>query len=147
METKWKFKSVDTLSENDMFTLLKFRARASVIYGRKIDIDLEGIDKKAVHVIGYQQNNIVGYCRICPPGIEREQPTISRVVIDKPFRGKGLGLQMIHKSIDHINTQWGGDITLITMPHLEKYHVEQGFKVALDGLVDTKEHIEMKLSK
>lgn len=56
-----------------------------------------------MHLILEDDGKIIGYARILPPNLSYDEPSIGRIVLDKTYRGKGLGREIVQKCIDFIH--------------------------------------------
>ncbi|MBL4652248.1 MAG: GNAT family N-acetyltransferase, partial [Flavobacteriales bacterium] len=98
-----------------------------------------------IHFFGTLDNKIVAYVRILPTGIAYETPSIGRVVTHQSIRGKGLGYELMEKSIECCYRYFGNEkITISAQEHLEKYYGKLGFAKASEiYLEDDIPHIKM----
>ena len=62
-------KQFNQLSINELYEILSLRAEVFVVEQNCPYQDLDGKDKKALHVLGMQNNNIVAYARILENGM------------------------------------------------------------------------------
>jgi len=61
--------------------------------------DLDGKDQKAIHILGYEKDQLVAYTRIFKPGDYFEQFSIGRVVVSPQHRGKFYGQEIMKASL------------------------------------------------
>jgi ElaA protein len=103
---EWSFKKFHKLRLVELYDLLKLRASVFVVEQNCPYQDLDEKDHHATHLLGYQKNNLVAYSRIFPPGIiNKKYASISRIVTQNKIRGKGLGHELVKKSIDFCREQ------------------------------------------
>ena len=68
---------------------------------------------------------IVSYIRLIPPGFKYEEYAISRVVTDPAYRNLGLASQMIQKIMDDTKS----NIRISGQAYLKSYYEHLGFSV------------------
>ena len=103
---EWTFKKFDKLRLAELYDLLKLRASVFVVEQNCSYQDLDEIDHHATHLLGYEKNNLVAYSRIFPLGIiDKKHAIIGRIVTQNKSRGKGLGHELVEKSIDFCREQ------------------------------------------
>jgi ElaA protein len=103
---EWSFKEFDKLRLTELYDLLKLRASVFVVEQNCPYQDLDEKDHHATHLLGYEKNNLVAYSRIFPRGtIDKKYASIGRIVTQKKSRGKGLGHELVKKSIDFCREQ------------------------------------------
>lgn len=100
---EWIFKSFDELTNEELYAVLKLRFEVFVIEQNCLDIDPDGKDKVSMHLMLEDDGKIIGYARILPPNLSYDEPSIGRIVLDKTYRGKGLGREIVQKCIDFIH--------------------------------------------
>lgn len=64
MELKWKIKPFEALTANELYDLLKLRSEIFVVEQNCVYLDLDGKDKKALHLIGEYDGKTVAYSRL-----------------------------------------------------------------------------------
>ncbi|MFK7900957.1 MAG: GNAT family N-acetyltransferase [Cyclobacteriaceae bacterium] len=145
LEIDWKFCKLEGIKEDDMLALFKLRAKVSIINDSPpTAIDLNGVDKEATHVMGISNDRIIAYCMICPPGVQREETTISRIIVDTTFRGQGIGDKLVNLSIDYIKKNWKSNVVVSAQAYLQVFFRKHNFETISDeyplGLVS---HVDM----
>ena len=111
--------------------------------------DLDNKDKTSLHLLGYSDGKLVAYSRILGPGISYKEASIGRVVVDRNYRGKSAGKELMNKSIDltlsAFNVQ---EIVISAQKYLEKFYVDLGFVTESEPYMeDFIPHIKMRLSR
>ena len=114
------------LSVEEMYQILRIRSEVFVIEQRCIYQDIDGKDKKAIHVTGTNNNKIIAYTRILEGG--DDFPSISRVVVKKENRGEERGKEIMKETIKYIVEELKEKtIVLAAQKYLEKFYRELGF--------------------
>jgi ElaA protein len=153
----WLLKKFDDLSPNELYAILQLRNEVFAIEQNCVYPDLDNKDQPAYHLMGWSkgllsENNdkadsyrLVAYTRIMPPGIAYPEPSIGRVVTSPFVRGKGIGRQLMEKSIEHIYKIYGTTpVKISSQLYLKRFYAELGFFPTGDVyLEDGIEHIKM----
>jgi len=145
MELKWKIKPFEALNVNELYDLLKLRSEIFVVEQNCVYLDLDGKDKKALHLMGEYEGKIVAYSRLFDAGISFDNASIGRVVVDANYRDKKWGHELMEVAIAEIKSNFGKDkITIGAQLYLKKFYESHGFVQTSEMyLEDDIEHIEM----
>ena len=141
-------KHFDQLSINELYEILALRAEVFVVEQNCPYQDLDGKDKKAIHVLGMQNNNIVAYARILENGmVYKNYSAIGRIVTHNSIRGKGYGDQLVRSAIEATKSSFPSTpIKISAQAHLEKFYNGLGFIFTGEAyLEDNIPHIGMVL--
>lgn len=94
-------------------------------------LDLDGKDKLAWHLMGYDKNELVAYTRLLPKGVSYEDYTsIGRVLTHPSVRKKGVGIALLEKSIEQVEQLFGkGAIKIGAQQYLTAFYQKFGFEV------------------
>ncbi|CAM3599480.1 GNAT family N-acetyltransferase [Flavobacterium chungbukense] len=145
MELEWKIKPFEALNVNELYDLLKLRSEIFVVEQNCVYLDLDGKDKKALHLMGEYEGKIVAYSRLFDAGISFDNASIGRVVVDANYRDKKWGHELMQVAIAEIKSNFGKDkITIGAQLYLKKFYESHGFVQTSEMyLEDDIEHIEM----
>jgi ElaA protein len=146
MSINWKIKPFEALSVVELYSLLQLRSEVFVVEQNCVYQDIDGKDGKALHLIGEYQGKIVAYSRLFKPNDYFENASIGRVVIDKNYRDKKWGHELMQQAISGINTHYKETkITISAQMYLQKFYESHGFVQTSEMyLEDDIPHIEMK---
>ena len=146
MSINWKIKPFEALSVVELYSLLQLRSEVFVVEQNCVYQDIDGKDVKALHLIGEYQGKIVAYSRLFKPNDYFENASIGRVVIDKNYRDKKWGHDLMQQAIAGINTHYKETkITISAQLYLQKFYESHGFVQTSEMyLEDDIPHIEMK---
>ena len=146
MKIHWKIKTFETLSVNELYDILRLRSEIFVVEQNCVYLDLDGKDKKALHLFGEFEGKIVAYSRLFKPGISFENASIGRVVVDANYRDKKWGHDLMREAISGIQSHFGeSKITIGAQLYLKKFYESHGFvQTSVMYLEDDIPHIEMK---
>lgn len=142
-------KTFGELRVEELYKLLQLRSDIFVVEQDCIFLDPDDRDQTALHVLGWEGSELVGYARIFGPGDYFEQASIGRVAVKKTFRGRGLGLQVMQASLNAVKKHFGTEeVALSAQKYLEPFYSDLGFKTeGEDYLEDGIPHVRMVLKK
>ena len=145
MELKWKIKPFGALTVHELYDLLKLRSEIFVLEQNCVYLDLDGKDKKALHLIGEFDNKIVAYVRLFDAGISFDNASIGRVVVDANYRDRKWGHDLMREAIAAIKSNFDKEaITIGAQLYLKKFYESHGFVQSSEMyLEDDIPHIEM----
>jgi ElaA protein len=97
--------------------------------------------------MGFVNDILIAYTRLVPPGYIYTEASIGRVVTSPAYRGKGLGKELIRRSIELCSQYFGdGSIKIGAQLYLVKFYSSFGFKIISEKyLEDGIEHVHMIL--
>lgn len=147
----WLCLSFSALSGKQLYELIKLRIDVFVVeqncpYRELDDKDhLPGVK----HLLGYQDNKLVAYARLLPPGISYRQVSIGRIVTAKNSRKNGLGKALLTTALQQCQQLWPAqDIKIGAQQYLIAFYRSFGFERASDDyLEDGIPHLDMLLIK
>ncbi len=145
MDLTFKVKRFDELSTPELYKILRLRAQVFVVEQDCVYQDIDNKDQKALHVIGYKNNEVVAYTRIFEAGNYFKKASIGRVVVAEKERKYGYGHDLIKESIDAIEKYFETkDIKISAQTYLKKFYKAHGFEqVGEEYLEDGIPHIGM----
>ena len=121
-------KAFDELCTEELYQLLALRSEVFVVEQNCAYQDVDGKDQKALHLMGYENNLLVAYARIFPPGEYFDQAAVGRVVVKDTYRGKALGVKVMNAAIDTIKEKYNTlEIALSAQTYLINFYKDLGF--------------------
>ncbi len=144
----FKIKRFNELSTTELYLLLQLRSEVFVVEQNCVYQDIDGKDEKAIHVLGYYNDDLVAYSRLFNKGYYFEEASIGRVVVSPKFRDKKFGHDLMRISIETINKIFNETaITISAQEYLKKFYESHGFiQTSEMYLEDDIPHIQMKRS-
>ena len=138
-------KNFEALTLEELYGILQLRSGVFVVEQDCVYQDLDGKDKKALHIIGTKDNTIVAYTRVFKPGDYFIEASIGRVVVKASERQYGYGYNIMMASIKAIQEHFNETtIKISAQTYLNKFYSSLGFKELGDGyLEDGIPHIGM----
>ena len=128
-ELKWVWKKFEELNTDELYGLLVVRQRVFVVEQSCHYLDADGKDTSAFHLMGYLDDRLVAYARILRPGASYAEVSIGRVLTTTEVRGKGVGIDLMKRSLQYIRSEFGNvPVRLSAQTYLLKFYEDLGFK-------------------
>jgi predicted GNAT family N-acyltransferase len=110
------------------------------------DIDFDGLDEQATHIIAYWQKMPIGTARI--RYLNNQTAKIERVAVLSSFRGKRIGKQIMEKAIAFLYTKAIPVIKINAQTQAKTFYEKLGFRQQGEEFEEAGiAHVEMKLEK
>lgn len=151
----WQFHDFNTLNATQLFQVLKLRVDVFVVEQQCAypEIDENDNAPTTIHLLGYTENELAAYARAMPyrkKGSDNKPSNvrIGRVVVAKPFRGKGVADRLMQEMIDHLADVYPStDLCLSAQSPLVSFYEAFRFNVESEEyLEDGIPHIDMRRS-
>ncbi len=121
-------KRFNDLSPGELYTILRLRNQVFVVEQDCAYQDLDNKDLYCHHLMLFDNEQLVAYARLVPPGISYDEMSIGRVVSSKDVRGRGAGKQLMNLAIEYCMKIFGeGTIRIGAQYYLKKFYNELGF--------------------
>jgi ElaA protein len=149
MQVTWKFIPFNSLSVQELYDLLALRTAVFVVEQNCAYLELDGKDKLAIHVLGFDSNQeLIATARILPQGISYSEVSIGRVTLAQEARGIGLGHELMKEIMNNIHFMYGTvPIRISAQKHLESFYATHQFvSTGKNYLEDDIPHVEMLYS-
>ena len=142
----FKIKRFNELSLEELYKLLQLRSEVFVVEQNCVYQDIDSKDEKALHVLGFYENEIVAYSRLFDKGYYFDEASIGRVVVSEKVRAKKFGHDLMKISIETIEKEFKtSNITISAQEYLKKFYETHHFQQTSEMyLEDDIPHIEMK---
>jgi ElaA protein len=142
---RWELKKFKELSPEELYALLRLRAEVFVVEQTCAFQDLDNKDQHCYHLLGHENDILVAYTRLVPPGIAYDTASIGRVVTSPAYRKKGYGKLLMQQSIEKCTALFGDTtLTIGAQCYLLSFYRSFGFVPSGEMyLEDGIEHIEM----
>ncbi len=142
----WIVKHFNELSPHELYAIMQLRNEVFAVEQHCVYPDADNKDQSAHHLMGWTNDKLIAYARLLPAGIAfPDHPSIGRVVTSASVRGKGIGKELMNRSIEHTERLFGkSSIKIGAQLYLKKFYTEFGFRQSSDVYPeDGIEHIEM----
>ena len=132
-----EIKEFSQLSVNGLYALLKLRTDVFVVEQDCAYAELDDHDQSSFHILGFEENSLVAYARVVPPGAVYTQPSIGRVAVHKDFREKGYGRLIFEAAVSKASAVYPNQILKIQAQcYLEDFYKNFGFKTISEPYPD-----------
>lgn len=141
----WDWQRFADLGVDGVYDMLALRAKVFILeQGPYLDPD--GLDRHSWHLLGRDgDGHLRAYLRVVDPGLKFDEPSIGRVVLDKPLRGSGLADALLVEGVSRCCAAWPGQGCRISaQAHLQRFYGRHGFATVGDEyLEDDIAHVQM----
>ncbi len=148
-DMEWQWSGFDGFSTVQLYDLLVERQKAFVVEYRNANLDADGLDKIADHLILWRRLKknltLLSYLRVLPPGLKYREPSIGRVFTPRNLRNRGHATLLINEAIKRIAKKYPGDgIRISAQLEQEKFYHQFDFKTVGEPYMEEgMPHIEM----
>ncbi len=149
MQLNWILKKFDELTPIELYRIMQLRNEVFVVEQNCVYQDADNKDQPSLHFCGWDNEKLVAYTRIIPPGLSYAEASIGRVVTSPAYRKTGAGRKLMQESINHTFSQFNCTaIKIGAQVYLTKFYQSLGFAQSSEQyLEDGIPHIEMILHK
>ncbi|MFV0477934.1 MAG: GNAT family N-acetyltransferase [Parahaliea sp.] len=145
----WQLLTFEELNTAALYQLLQLRQAVFIVEQNCPYLDIDGLDIKATHLLGWHNDRLIACLRCLPPGLSYPESSIGRVIIATEARGANSGTQMVQRAITFNRSQWpDSDILIGAQAHLQTFYgrlgfISEGEKYLEDGI----DHVHMRLTR
>lgn len=145
MKFRWECKSFNDLSADQMYTILCVRQEVFVLEQECLYLDADGKDRKSLHLMGFDGEELVAYARIVEPGVSYSEVSMGRILTTKNARGTGAGIELMEEGLREIENRYGKvPVRISAQTYLLKFYQKFGFEsTGKEYLEDEIPHTEM----
>ncbi len=138
MTLHWQTLSFHSLSNLQLYSMLRLRSEVFVVEQNCIYQDLDNYDQDAHHVIATNPEHEVVCCaRIIAPGIKYKGASIGRIVTSPSLRATGQGKNLLAQAVSACESLHGAcDISISAQQHLERFYNDFGFVTQSDPYLE-----------
>lgn len=140
-----KIKTFNEFSLDELYQVLQLRSEVFVVEQDCVYQDIDGKDQKALHIMGFKNNDLIAYTRCFDKGNYFEETSIGRVIVKQNFRKFSYGHELLKASIEVIESRFKTKkIKISAQVYLTKFYESHGFQQTGEGyLEDGIPHISM----
>lgn len=145
LKMKWNQKTFSELTKEELYRILMVRVAVFVVEQDCPYPEIDGRDEECLHIWLENDNHILAYCRIVPPGEESMYHSIGRVLVTQGNRGEGYAKDVMERAIHILKEDYKVDhIWLHGQEYLRKFYGSFGFEEVTDVyLEDGIPHVDM----
>jgi ElaA protein len=149
MQLNWILKKFEELTPVELYCIIQLRNEVFVVEQNCAYQDADDKDQPSMHLCGWDEEKLVAYTRIIPPGISYAEASIGRVVTSPVYRNTGAGRVLMKESISRTFSQFNCNaIKIGAQVYLTKFYQSLGFvQSSPEYLEDGIPHIEMLMHK
>ncbi len=149
MQLNWILKKFADLTSLELYRIMQLRNEVFVVEQNCVYQDADDKDQLSLHFCGWDNEKLVAYTRIIPPGVSYTEASIGRVVTSPAYRKTGAGRLLMQESIGRTFSQFNcAAIKIGAQLYLIKFYQSLGFvQSSEEYLEDGIPHIEMILHK
>ncbi len=138
-------KRFQELTADELYDLLKLRTDVFVVEQKCPYPELDGLDRKAIHVWRSDEGGVAACLRVMDRGAESQYVSIGRVVAAR--RRQGLGTRVLREGIRAAREYFGAEhIYLEAQTYALGLYEKQGFRaISEEFLLDGIPHVKMLL--
>lgn len=138
-------KKFSELNTEELYSIMELRVAVFVVEQNCPYLEIDGLDRDAVHVWLEEDGKILAYLRVMDRGVESEYVSIGRLLAAE--RRKGYGTRILSEGIRVAREYFGADrIYLEAQVYARGLYEKQGFKaVSEEFLLDGIPHVKMML--
>ena len=152
---EWRLKKFEDLGVHELYAILQLRNIVFAVEQNCVYPDMDNKDAQSLHLMAWEKDpasgtdQLMAYTRLLPPGVSYpDAASIGRVVTAPAARGKGLGRELMQRSLKALYQSFGrGPVRIGAQLYLKDFYASLGFAVSSEMyLEDGIEHIEMLLA-
>lgn len=130
-------KTFEELSSKELYEVLQLRSEVFVVEQDCVYQDIDGKDERALHILGWEDGNLVAYARCFQAGDYFDKASIGRVLVRENYRKLGYGHEITKASIKAIKTKYKTDtIKISAQVYLVIFYESHGFKTYGDRYME-----------
>ncbi|KXO00666.1 GNAT family acetyltransferase [Aequorivita aquimaris] len=134
---KIEVKNFGELSTKELYDVLQLRSEVFVVEQDCVYQDIDGKDERALHIMGWEDGNLVAYARCFQAGDYFDEASIGRVLVRENYRKMGYGHAITKASIEAIKTNYKADkIKISAQVYLVIFYESHGFKTIGDRYME-----------
>jgi ElaA protein len=125
----WKVKHFKELSTWELYSIMQLRLAVFSVEQNCPYQDADDKDQAAFHVTGFDaKGKLAAYARVLPAGISYPEVSIGRVVTSKAVRSTGAGKELMKRSLEFIQKEFGNvPVRIGAQCYLKKFYGDFGF--------------------
>ncbi|MDX1592166.1 MAG: GNAT family N-acetyltransferase [Balneolaceae bacterium] len=137
---KWVYyEQFEDIPVRTLYDILKLRQDIFIIEQDCIYEDIDRLDLHSSHLVLFDEESLAGYSRLVPPGVKYDDISIGRIAISQDYRNRGLGKELVQRSIRIAESAGFKRIRIEAQTYLNEFYRELGFRsdgdeYILDGI-------------
>jgi ElaA protein len=142
---RWQWCTLHELSAAELYAVLAARSAVFVVEQNCPYQDADGKDLDAQHLIVWSGATVAAYLRVIAPRVAFAERSIGRIITAQPFRGTGLGRELIARALARLDAGYPGEqVRIGAQARLQAFYESFGFRqVSAVYMEDDIPHIQM----
>ncbi|MEX0813303.1 MAG: GNAT family N-acetyltransferase [Chitinophagales bacterium] len=142
---RWECLPFEQLNNTQLYKIIQLREKVFVVEQNCPYLDTDDKDFQAKHLMAWNNNQLVAYARLLPPGISYKDASIGRFVTAISVRRSGVGKMLMQKCLEQMQVDFPGQsIRISAQEYLRDFYGSFGFaKQGEAYLEDGIPHVEM----
>jgi len=135
---RWRWIPWNELSRDDLYAAIQLRVDVFVVEQNCHYRDLDGLDDRAFHLFGDDDDGLQAYLRAFPTdAVYPGKQCLGRVVVRESARGTGAGRELMAVAHERMAAQWGpGPIKISAQAYLQPFYESLGYVVVGEGYLE-----------
>jgi ElaA protein len=140
-----RIKAFSEFSLDELYQVLQLRSEVFVVEQNCVYQDIDGKDQKALHILGFKNNDLIAYTRCFDQGFYFKEASIGRVLVKENERKFSYGHDILNASLNVIEKRFQSTkIKISAQIYLTKFYESHGFtQIGKGYLEDGIPHIAM----
>lgn len=137
MSLQWNLLTFKELTTKQLYEILQVRQQVFIVEQNCFYVDCDEKDFKCLHLCVRDNDKLVAYLRIAPPGIIYKEVSIGRVLTGAEIRATGLGKELMKKALEIITEKFPShSIKIMAQSYLIKFYEGFGFKKISESFME-----------
>lgn len=125
------------LNTDELYKIIQLRIDVFILEQNCPYSDCDDKDRSAYHLMFFDQEELVAYCRILPEGISYSgYSSIGRVLTKASHRRMNLGRELMQEAIAETKHRFPYPIKISAQSYLEKFYSNLGFVVVTEEYLE-----------
>lgn len=126
----WLIQPFQKLTNENLYDMLMLREEVFTLEQKCSARDCDDLDKKAIHILGIHNGELVAYARVLPPELNQNMNvSFGRFAIKKDFRKKGIAYEMMEVICNYIRDTFPNyPIQCSAQIYIKEFYEKFGFK-------------------
>jgi len=132
-----EIKHFNDLTIDELYKIIQLRLEVFVIEQDCHYMDCDDKDRSAYHLMYFDQNILVAYCRMLPEGVSYNgYSSIGRVATKATHRRLNLGKELMTEAIARLKELFPFPIKISAQSYLERFYNDLGFEVVTEEYLE-----------
>lgn len=120
------------LDRATLYDIMALREQVFTFEQKCTDIDLDALDKQAIHVYGIIDEEIIATARILPPGVYKSGiVSFGRLAVANDYRGKGYGKDIMLQVLHYIESNYPNiPVEFSAQKYLQNFYEDLNFQAS-----------------